>query len=81
MFYVWSKYLRNPLVQFDYMNEMRLNEEIVDYDYQFYKDTLRKCKPVFLNGFKILNFIMVNNTKSDALLLARITLELMKLLE
>ena len=68
-------------MQFDYVNEMRLNEEIVDYDYQFFKETLQKCKPVFLNGFKILNFIMLNNNKSDVLLLSRMSLELMKLLE
>ena len=81
VFHVWCKYLRNPLMQFDYVNEMRLNEEIVDYDYQFYKETLKKCKPIFLNGFKILNFIMLNNQKSDVLLLSRINLELIKLLE
>ena len=54
---------------------------MIDYDYQFYRDAIRKCKPIFLNGVKVLNFIMVNNAKSDVLLLSRINLELLKLLE
>jgi hypothetical protein len=66
--------LRGPLVQFDYVNEMRLNEELVDYDYRYYKEVINKCKPIFLNGFKVLNFIMINNQKSDVLLLSRLNL-------
>jgi hypothetical protein len=46
-----------------------------------YKEALGKAKPVLLNGFKVLNFILINNQKSDILLLSRINLELMKLLE
>jgi hypothetical protein len=53
---------------------MRLNEELVDYDYKYYKEVINKCKPVFLNGLKVLNFIMINNQKSDVLLLSRINL-------
>lgn len=80
-YHIWTKYLRGPLVQFDYVNEMQLNEELIDYDYQFYREAINKCKPIFLNGFKVLNFIMINNHKSDVLLLSRINLELLKLLE
>ena len=80
-YHIWTKYLRGPLVQFDYVNEMQLNEELIDYDYQFYREAINKCKPIFLNGFKVLNFIMINNHKSDVLLVSRINLELLKLLE
>jgi hypothetical protein len=78
---VWTKYLKNPLQQFDYLREQRLNGEIIDYDYQSYRDILEKCTPIFLRGLKVLNIIMVNNPKGDILLEAKISLELAKLLE
>lgn len=80
-FEVWSKYLKNALIQFDYMKEQRLNEEIIDYDYENYKKILEACNPIFLKGLKVLNLIMVNNKKSDILLQSKINLELAKLLE
>ena len=75
------KYLKNPLIQFDYMLEQRLNNEIIDYDYEFYRKVRENCKPVFLKGLKILNLILINNIKSDVLLLSKINLELVKFLE
>ena len=80
-FYLWTKYLRDPLIQFDYVNEMRLSEEIVDYDYEYYRGIFDRCKPIFLTAFKILNLILINNPKSDILFLSRVNLELVKLLE
>lgn len=80
-FEIWSKYLKNPLIQFDYMREQRLNGEIIDYDYENYKKILEDCNPIFLKGLKVLNLIMINNQKSDILLQSKINLELAKLLE
>ena len=71
-FYLWVKYLRDPLIQFDYVNEMRLNEEIIDYNYTYYRENLDYCKPIFLSAFKILNLILINNSKSDILFLSRV---------
>ena len=78
---VWTKYLKNALLQLDYMREQRLNEEIIDYDYEIYKNILEKCSPIFLRGLKMMNIIMVNNPKSDILLESKINIELAKLLE
>lgn len=63
------------------MREQRLNGEIIDYDYEFYKSILEKCSSVFLRGLKVMNIVMVNNPKGDTLLSAKISLELAKLLE
>jgi hypothetical protein len=71
---IWSKYLKNPLIQFDYMKEQRLNEEIIDYDYENYRKILEDCNPIFLKGLKVLNLIMINNQKSDVLLQSKINL-------
>ena len=72
--------MKNPLTQFDYMREQRLNEEIIDYDYNFYKTILEKTSSVFLRGLKVLNLIMVSNPRGDILLESKISLELSKLL-
>lgn len=68
VFEIWTKYLKSPLTQFDYMREQRLNEEIIDYDYNFYRTILEKSSSVFLRGLKVLNLIMVSNPKGDILL-------------
>ena len=60
--------MKNALIQLDYMREQRLNGEIIDYDYECYKSILDKCSPVFLRGLKVMNIIMVNNSKGDVLL-------------
>lgn len=62
------------------MREQRLNEEIIDYDYNFYKTILEKSSSVFLRGLKVLNLIMVSNPRGDILLESKISLELSKLL-
>lgn len=62
------------------MREQRLNEEIIDYDYNFYKTILEKTSSVFLRGLKVLNLIMVSNPRGDILLESKISLELSKLL-
>jgi len=45
-----------------------LNEEIIDYDYSFYKTILEKASSVMLRGLKVLNLIMVSNPRADILL-------------
>lgn len=80
-FHLWSKYLRDPLIQFDYVNEMRVNDDIIDYDYEQYRRNLQICKPIFLNAFKVLNLILINNPRSDILFVSRVNLELVKLQE
>lgn len=57
--YIWVKYLRGPLAQFDYVNEQRLSGEIIDFDYEVYSDIIWKAKPIFLRGLKVLNIILV----------------------
>jgi hypothetical protein len=69
------------LEQIDYVLEQRLNEEIIDHDYNLYKQLLAKCRPIFLRGLKVLNLVMINNKKCDIFLLSKISLELIKLLE
>lgn len=78
---MWVKYLRGALAQFDYVNEQRLSGEIIDFDYDLYREIIQKAKPVFLRGLKVLNIILVQNSKADMLLLCKINLELCKLLE
>jgi hypothetical protein len=53
----------------------------VDYDYELYKKIIEKIKSIFVKGLKVLNLVMVNNKKCDVLLLAKINLELVKMLE
>ena len=65
---IWTKYIKNPLLQFDYLREQRLNGEIIDYDYEIYRGIIEKCSGVFLRGLKMMNIIMVNNPKGDILL-------------
>jgi hypothetical protein len=50
------------------MREQRLNEEIIDYDYSFYKAILEKSSSIFLRGLKVLNLFMVSNPRGDILL-------------
>lgn len=56
------------------MKEQRLNGEIIDEDYTHYKKILEDCNPIYLKGLKILNFIMINNPKSDILLQSKINI-------
>ncbi len=53
----------------------------MDYDYELYKKIIEKIKSIFVKGLKVLNLVMVNNKKCDVLLLAKINLELVKMLE
>jgi hypothetical protein len=79
--FLWVKYLRSPLAQFDYVNEQRLAGELIDFDYDSYCDIIGKAKPIFLRGLKVLHLILLENPKADMILLCKLNLELCKLLE
>jgi hypothetical protein len=36
-FDLWVKFMRGPVTQFDYVMEMKLNEEVIDYNFQLYQ--------------------------------------------
>ena len=72
--FLWIKYLRSPLTQFDYVNEQRLAGELIDFDYDAYCDIITRAKPIFMRGLKVLHLILLENPKADMILLCKLNL-------
>lgn len=80
-FYIWKKYLVSSLHQIDTAYELRITEEINGKEFVKYEALLETMKDVFIDILEAINQIMTKTEIVDIVWIARLSIELCKLLE
>jgi len=80
-FYIWKKYLVSSLHQIDTAYELRITDEIGENEFEKYEPLLATMKDVFIEMLEAINIIMMRTEVIDVVWIAKLNIELCKLLE